>query len=193
VCLGPLRTAAEGERVAAHHAVCAELGTTPFARLVIGIAAWIADDASGLQWKDENASKGPIADIAPDLLDRMARKVAKRARHLDEASREQLHALRKAIKKLRYGVEFLSALHARKKVKAYLQPGKSLQKLLGTVNDAAVTPSLLDQLPKTGEDPAAGISALEDWAATRGKKARHHISKPWHALVSADPFGAEQL
>jgi triphosphatase len=117
----------------------------------------------------------------------MARKVAKRGRHLDKASREQLHALRKAIKKLRYSVEFLSALYPRKEVKAYLRPCKSLQKLLGTVNDAAATLTLSAQLPKTGEDLASGVSVLEDWVTTNGEKARHHVSKPWHKLRSADP------
>jgi triphosphatase len=186
--LDPLRKAAERERLAAHHAVCTELSATSFARVVIGIAASIADGTSDLQRKEDNALNVPIADIAPDLLDRMARKASKRGRHMDRAPHEQLHALRKAIKKLRYSVEFLSSLHPGKQVKAYLRPCKSLQELLGTVNDAAVTLNLSEQLPKTGEDLAPGISPLEDWAATRGKKARHHVSKPWHKLRSADPF-----
>jgi CHAD domain-containing protein len=119
--LDPLRKAAEGKRLTAHHAVCTELSAASFARLVIGIAASIADGTSDLQRKEDNALKAPITGIAPDLLDRMTRKVAKRGRHLDKASREQLHALRKAIKKLRYSVEFLSALYPRKEVKAYLR------------------------------------------------------------------------
>jgi CHAD domain-containing protein len=186
--LDPLRKAAEGGRLAAHHAVCTELNATSFARVVIGIAALSAGGTSDLQRKEDNALKVPIADSAPDLLDRMARKVAKRGRHMDKASRKQLHALRKAIKKLRYCVEFLSALYPRKQVKAYLRPCKSLQELLGTVNDAAVTLNLSEQLSKTGEDLAPGISPLEDWPARRGKKAHHHVSRPWHKFQSADPF-----
>jgi CHAD domain-containing protein len=112
--LDPLRKAAERERLAAHHAVCTELNATSFARVVIGIAASFADRASDLQRKEDNALNVPIADIAPDLLDRMARKVSKRGRHMDRASHEQLHASRKAIKKLRYSVEFLSSLHPRR-------------------------------------------------------------------------------
>lgn len=80
-------------------------------------------------------------------------------------AREQLHALRKAIKKLRYGIEF--ALHPHKQVKANLRPCKSLQELLGTVNDAAVTLTLSEQLPKTGEELTQGIGALEVWAGDR--------------------------
>jgi inorganic triphosphatase YgiF len=82
--LDPPRKAAEGKRLTAHHAVCTELSAASFARLVIGIAASIADGTSDLQRKEDNTLKAPIAGIAPELLDRMARKVAKRGRHLDQ-------------------------------------------------------------------------------------------------------------
>jgi len=67
--------------------------------------------------------------------------------------------------RLRYGIEF--ALHPHKQVEAYLRPCKSLQELLGTVNDAAVTLTLSEQLPKTGEELTQGIGALEVWAGDR--------------------------
>ena len=92
-------------------------------------------------------------------------------------AREQLHALRKAIKKLRYGIEF--ALHPHKQVKANLRPCKSLQELLGTVNDAAVTLTLSEQLPKTGEELTQGIGALEVWA---GDRARGRFS--WQRIIN---------
>jgi triphosphatase len=118
----------------------------------------------------------------------MLRKVAKRGRHMDEASREQLHALRKAIKKLRYSAEFLSGLYHRKRVAAYLDRCEELQELLGTVNDAAVTPALSERLRESGDDLVAATDALVEWATTRGEKARHRASKPWHEFHSAAPF-----
>ena len=187
-CLGPLREAAETKRVAAHRGVCAELDTPVFARLVLGIAGWIADGANDAPLGGDAALNAPIAGVAAQLLGRMWRKVAKRGRHMDHASREQLHALRKAIKKLRYSVEFLAWLYPHKQVKAYLRLCKDLQELLGTVNDAAVTPALSGQLRGAGEELAPAICMLTDWATTRGEKARRHVSKPWHELRSADPF-----
>ena len=129
--LHPLRDAAQVERAAAHRGVSAELGAPSFARLVIGIAAWITDGSDDPPPRGGDVLNAPIEDTASDLLNRMWRKVAKRGRHMDQASRERLHALRKAIKKLRYSVEFLSSLYRHKQVKAYLGPCKDLQELLG--------------------------------------------------------------
>jgi len=107
---------------------------------------------------------------------------------MDEASRQQLHALRKAIKKLRYSVEFVSGLYRHKQVEAYLDPCEELQELLGMVNDAAVTPAALERLRENGEDLVPAIDTLAEWAITRGEKARRHVSKPWHELRDAAPF-----
>jgi CHAD domain-containing protein len=186
--LDQLRVAAEVVRQRAHCDVSAVLSAASFARVVVGVAAWIADSANDRAGLGDNVLDLPIADIAPDLLDRMLGKVAKRGRHIDEASREQLHALRKSIKKLRYSVEFLSELNSHKQVKAYLELCEELQELLGTVNDATVTPVLSERLRESGEGLVPAINALEEWATMHGQKARHHVSKPWHELRSAVPF-----
>ena len=175
-------------RQRAHCDVSAVLSAASFARVVVGVAAWIADSANDRAGLGDNVLDLPIADIAPDLLDRMLRKAAKRGRHMEEASREQLHALRKAIKKLRYSAEFLSEPNRHKQVKAYLESCEELQELLGTINDAAVTPVLSERLRESGEGLVPAINALEEWATMRGEKARHHVSKPWHELRSALPF-----
>ena len=185
--LDRMRVAAEVKREAAHRDVSAELGAAAFARVVVGIAACTVDGANPPPLSDK-ALEQPIADIAPDLLDRMLRKVVKRGRHIDDASREHLHALRKAIKKLRYSVEFLSSLHRHKQVEAYLIPCKDLQELLGTVNDAAVTPAMSQRLREGTDGLVPAINILAEWAITRGRKARRHVSKPWHELRTADPF-----
>jgi triphosphatase len=186
--LPPLRDAAEVERAAAHRAVSAELGAPSFARLVVGIAAWNVNGADAPLRRSDDALTAPVEDIAPDLLNRMWRKMAKRGRHMEQASREQQHALRKAVKKLRYSIEFLSTLYRRKEVEAYLGPCKDLQELLGTINDAAVTLALSEQLRDADEDLLHTIGAITEWATMRGEKACHHVSKPWHELRSADPF-----
>ena len=58
----------------------------------------------------------------------------------------ELHALRKAMKKLRYSVEFLAPLYRHKQVKGYLHRCKRLLKQLGTLNDAVVAVVLAEQL-----------------------------------------------
>jgi CHAD domain-containing protein len=180
--------AAEVKRKRAHRDVSAELGSASFARVIVGIATWIADGASGLPPLGDKALDHPIADIAPHLLDRMLRNVVKHGRHIDDASREQLHVLRKAIKNLRYSAEFLSGLYRHKQVEAYLGPCEDLQELLGTVNDAAVIPALAQQLCEGCEALGSAISSVTKWATVRSEKARHQVSKPWDELCSADHF-----
>ena len=183
-----LRDAAEVERAAAHADVSAALGAPSFARLAIGMAAWIVNSADGPLRRYDNALTEPVEEIAPDLLDRVWRKVAKRGRHIEQATSEQQHAFRKAIKKLRYSIEFLSGLYRDKQVETYLGPCEELQERFGTINDAAVTVALSERLHAADKDLAHTISAITEWATMRAAKVQHDASKPWQELCAAGPF-----
>jgi triphosphatase len=133
--------------------------------------------------------KKPISQSPRLHQNRLLRKVVKRGRNLHGASREELHALRKAIKKLRYSVEFFCCLYSHKRVQAYLRPCKELQELLGMANDATVTLALGEQLGQTGRDDLApAIGTLREWTAKRAERALRCVPKPWYAPRSADPF-----
>jgi triphosphatase len=184
-----MREAAEKKRSAAHRAVRDELLGTAFTRLVLGIAGWVEDGVHSPAVLGDDDMGQAIGDIAPALLDRMARKVAKRGHAPDDASREDLHALRKSAKKLRYAVEFLSALYPRKAVKTYVDACKKLQELLGRINDAAMTPILAARLSE-GEhaDLAPAIGTLAEWSDQRGKKALQRLPKAWRSFRNAKRF-----
>lgn len=129
----------------------------------------------------------PAAELAPQLLDKLHRKVAKRGRDLDGLTRPELHELRKAIKNLRYGVEFLAPVLGRKKVKRFLKPTRELQELLGHVNDGKWTAHLANELVQNTSN--AGLSeaaaAITGWAKRRGEAARRRLAKPWRKLHAA--------
>ncbi len=185
--LEKLRGGAELRQAAAHTELRREVDGSAFTGLVLSLAGWIEDGArdSGLLGRDKlNCA---ICELAPDLLARMQRKVVKRGRHLETASRTDLHALRKAVKKLRYGIEFLEPLTSSKRAKPLLHACKDLQQLLGRVNDAAVTPALANELggpERPGLVPAIG--RLAGWADARGDKARREVSKAWRRLQDAE-------
>jgi hypothetical protein len=63
-----------------------------------------------------------------------------------------------------------------------------LQELLSTINDVSVTLAFSKQLRDASEDLGRAVGAITEWATMRGEKARHHVSKPWHELRSADAF-----
>ncbi|MBO0738529.1 MAG: CHAD domain-containing protein [Alphaproteobacteria bacterium] len=184
-----LRKAAEPARTIAHRGLRDEVNGLAFARLVLEIADWIEVGAHTRAPLRNNEADKPITEIVPELLDGVLRKVIKRGRNLHGARSEELHALRKSIKKLRYSIEFFSSLYPKKRVRAYLRPCKELQELLGIINDGTVTIALAEELGQGGgEDLAAAVGTLMKWTTSRSKRARRHVRKSWSALLSADPF-----
>ncbi len=177
---------AEQWRAAAQAEVRRELDGPAFTTLLLGLAGWIEDGAGDPALLGNAALRCPIAELAPSLLGRMARKVVRRGRKLEDASREELHKLRKSIKKLRYGFEFLAPLYPPERVEKVLKPCRKLQELLGRVNDAAVTPALVEQLTQDGHaDLAPALGVLAGWANARGKKAFERVPKQWRSLCEA--------
>jgi CHAD domain-containing protein len=174
-----LRQPAETERTIAHARSAAELEAPSLTATVLGLAEWAGDPAvlSGAQ---SDAMDAPVADLARGLIERLERKVQHRGQHIGRLGDGALHALRKSLKKLRYGTEFLKPLYPRKQVKAYLHPCKSLLKRLGTLNDAVVAVSLAERLGGNRQpELAPAVGALAAWAASRQAKARRQLGKEW--------------
>jgi CHAD domain-containing protein len=115
--------------------------------------------------------------------------VAQRGRHVGRRSGEELHRLRKSLKKLRYSADYLSGLFGHKSVKAYLKTCKELQELLGQINDAAMAVTLAERLARHGRtDLAGGIGAVAQWADARRQKALHRLPDAWDAFRHASRF-----
>lgn len=177
-------------RVAAHTGVARAMAAPRFTRLLLEMSAWAEEGATGPETLGTDPGwSQPATACAPDLLARLLRRATKRARGVEQADAAALHRLRKAMKTLRYGIEFTEALYRPKAVKALLKPAKRLQELLGEVNDAAATLSLAGRL--AGDEAAGAAPALVDlsgWAAGRGAAAQPGVAKAWQALRKVDPF-----
>jgi inorganic triphosphatase YgiF len=180
-----LGAAAAARREAAHTAVRIELASAGFTGLVLGLAAWVDEGAATPALLGDAVLGQRVETIAPALLDRLADSVAKRGRHLGRASGEDLHRLRKALKKLRYGVEFLEGVYRHRSVRWYLNSCKVLQEQLGTVNDAAMTGHLAERLAADGTAGlAVAVAALAAWGGARGETAVGHVPKLWKAFTA---------
>jgi triphosphatase len=166
-----LRAPAEALRRDAHRRVAAELSAPLLTATVLGLQAWQA------------ASDKALADLVPDLLGRLEQKVLHRSRHIAELDNDGLHRLRKALKKLRYGIEFVAPLLDKKATKRYLHRCKALLKQLGALNDAVVAVSLAEQLADERKpELAPAVSALAERTASQQRKARRHIERDWARL-----------
>ena len=122
---------------------------------------------------------GPIETDAAELLDRVHLRVRRACRHIKTA--EDRHTLRKAMKKLRYSVEFLSSLFDAKDVRNYLGHCKETQGILGDMNDASAMVAILEHLGQPHP-------ALIEWGHNLQDKAIGHLGKAITDFRSAKPF-----
>lgn len=187
--LGMLRQVAEARREDSHRGMVKTLQSPDFTRLVLSLSAWIEDGVREPALLGGGGMQKDVRDLAPDLLDRFARKARKRGRAIGGHDEEALHALRKSLKKLRYGAEFLGSLYKHKAVKAYVKSCEDLQEILGSVNDAQVTIDTAQSLVREGHpDLAPALAALAPWCEARRKKSLHSLKRAWSDFRAVPPF-----
>jgi CHAD domain-containing protein len=129
-----------------------------------------------------------IETTAPELLDAQYFLVRQAFRHIDTPDKR--HALRKAMKKLRYGVEFLGALYEGKAVRAFLDHCKDTQEVLGKMNDAITMIRLLTELQQDAEiDATQSVFAIPmEWAKHHQDKAEAQVAATYADFKAAKPF-----
>lgn len=185
--IGPLRTLAERDREAAQLPVREALHSPGLTSLALGLAAWCEDGVMEPGLLGDKRWGKRLDAVAPGLLDRLARKVAKRAQRIDRP--ERLHDLRKSLKKLHYATDFVGSLYGRKAVKRYRNRCQALQELLGTINDARVTPRLAESLVhERSLELAPAIAALSAWSVKRERTARRHLRGALRGFEASAPF-----
>jgi CHAD domain-containing protein len=130
--------------------------------------------------------------FAEQELDRRHRKIVRLADRLDESDAAR-HAVRIALKKLRYASEFFRDLHPGHGAKRFLRRVARLQSSLGRLNDVATAEQILALLlarlgsERTREhDRAAGF--VEGWAAQFAVQARRETTDAWERFTRARPF-----
>jgi CHAD domain-containing protein len=111
------------------------------------------------RWREQPLSEqaallwAPLANIAPELIERCYRRARKRSKRFAEQTPTERHRLRIAVKKLRYIIEILESLFDEVQVRKFVNRLKSLQDFLGHANDVRVAYGLLDELlEKTDHD-----------------------------------------
>ena len=178
---------ATAAREAAHEQFTAEIRSPAFTRLVLGLATW----AEELRVPHDPEPGRPIEDLGSALLDRMAAKVARRGRRIRHRSETELHALRKSLKKLRYGIDFLRPVFRPAPLKSYLHDCKKLQQTLGDINDTVTATVLAERLVKGKRlDLAPAVGALAEQLGRRRDDALGHLAKRWNAFSDQPRFWA---
>ena len=91
------------------------------------------------------SKKPPITAFAPRSLNKRAKRVAELATETKDADPEARHALRVALKRLRYALEFFAPLFPARRMQRYQQSATGLLDLLGRMNDTTVAEQLAVQ------------------------------------------------
>lgn len=153
-----------------------------FQKLLLELARWI-EAGDWLAQARKTGSGLSLSTYAAGMFSRRRRKLGKAAGRLSGMTDAELHHLRIRVKKLRYAVEFFSALHRGDEIarqrRPFVRALARLQERLGMVNDLAVATAgrsawFADADPIT----AARLEAqLDELLATRGKSRRKLIAK----------------
>jgi triphosphatase len=135
----------------------------------------------------------PVEAFATSALVRLEKKVRKRGPAAIVGSAAARHALRIALKKLRYSSEFFRSLYGEKEAKKYWRRLSRLQDLLGVQNDAETAGRLLKELlercpPEQAVELARAAGFIEGYAAREQERALHELAERWEKLAGTRPF-----
>jgi triphosphatase len=176
---------------AAQERAVAAVGSLRYAALVLALDTWLETKRwrAGVGARKAALAARSIDKLAPALLDRRARKLHKAARSIADLTVEQRHALRKRLKALRYGANFLAILFKGRRVKPYLAALGAMQDTLGTINDLAVAKVLLTTLRAESRGALGTSLAMLDAAfAARLIDKLATLPAAWRGLRKTRPF-----
>jgi triphosphatase len=148
------------------------------------------------EWSDARGREGalarPVRKHARQALHRSWGKVAHRAERLDELTPEERHQMRKALKALRYAVEFFLPIYPAKAGRRFLKKLKGLQDIFGYLNDVAMAKKLVDLSAEHAADAdlQRAVGYVLGWHMARANEAWAAARARWQRLESVPHFWA---
>ena len=137
----------------------AEIDSPATRTVMIALAEWLTTGHWRTASADPPAGRLTVCESAEAILERAHRKLKRRGRNLGSLDDDARHAVRIAAKKLRYALDFFSAVYAhgkRQRRRETLSAALSeLQDRLGTLNDRVNRPRLLTKLGIAQASPHA--------------------------------------
>ena len=133
----------------------------------------------------------PLRTFARQQLTRLCKKVRKRREQAVDRMPARLHALRIAVKRLRYAVEFFTPLMPEKAGRRYLRDLAKVQSALGFVNDVHVARAQLANWADDDRELLAAAAFVSGWQGPRQVKlARRALRDLEPLLQSKTPWRA---
>lgn len=121
--------------------------------------------------------------FAANQLDRLRKRARRRHEAATDLVPARLHALRIAIKRLRYGLEFFAPLLADKHVAPYLKQLAEAQRTLGLLSDLDVARGTLAGWTADDASLNAPAAFVYGWHAERHVRVRRRAMRDLHTLL----------
>jgi CHAD domain-containing protein len=125
------------------------------------IFAGVVAGARSLTAEDSGKTLTQFGAVA---LARAHRKLMQAAQGIDWQDPAQRHAVRIRVKRLRYSCEFFAPAFASRRAPAYVSALKTLQEILGELNDIAVGRELLPEFSAAAEEAVLLARLAPAWA-----------------------------
>ena len=132
----------------------------------------------------------PVVDFAIKSLNRLHRQLLRRGIRFSSQSPRERHALRVAVKRMRYAAEFFGNLfNSHSAAERYIEKAQALQDLLGQRNDETIALKLIKGLD-CGEDAqlASAAEIATKWFANGSGRDKSATREAWQSLHKAKPF-----
>jgi inorganic triphosphatase YgiF len=195
--LALLAEVAEGQRERERQVVRDSILSRRWGDLMLDLACWTecAGWRAGADPETRALQARPVEELAAVDLERGLERVLKRGRGFRRLDGKGRHALRIALKKLRYGIEFFADLFESKAVGRWQRATRKLQDRLGQMNDIITAEHHVDGIlgAMAADDPrrldvARGGGALVGWHAHLGAKLEKGAHELWRKLRALEPF-----
>jgi len=140
------------EAAQAHRQTAAQALLSPrYTRLLLGLGVW-------MQHLTIDVPDAPVTDFAHATLQRLHKRLLKRAQRMDGADPASVHSTRIGAKRGRYALEFFHALYREKSARHYLKTLAAIQSALGQHNDLVIAEALLLDMAQRHPEALDAIS-----------------------------------
>ncbi|WP_299478276.1 CYTH and CHAD domain-containing protein [uncultured Roseibium sp.] len=133
----------------------------------------------------------PIEIHSGKALAKQWKKVLGYGKRLEKLTIPERHDMRKAMKKMRYGIEFYGSLYPADTVKPFLKRMKKLQDIFGYLNDVAMAETLPEKAKVSGKNALAATQAIGfviGWHEAQCHTMWQHAKGYWDATRETHRF-----
>lgn len=184
--LGRLRRAAAVRRAEAHADARRLIESRRFNRLLLDLM-----EAAAVGGLAAVGAEPPLLSVARERLALSHRRLMERAGGFERLTPDERHAVRIALKKLRYACAYARGLFPGPETRAYLTRLSDLQDALGRLNDGAVARQISRQLAAYDPDAAPGAALVGEMCLDWERVAEPALLTAWRDFAEVTPFWQE--